>query len=121
MKKQQQMVLEFHRTFDLNIGPYPEFPDDKECALRAKLIQEEFYELMVALADSTLSDVAKEAADLIYVVLAMAVSFGFDMESVFNEVHRSNMTKIGGKIVDGKLIKPSTYQKADIKSVLKPW
>src|SRR2546429_6004229 len=35
-------------------------------------------------------------SDLLYVVYGTAVSYGIDMNPVFREVHRSNMSKVGG-------------------------
>ena len=62
---------------------------------------------------------AKELADLLYVVYGTAVSVGIDMEPVFREVHRSNMSKVGGhKRADGKWVKPPTYSPADIESIV---
>ena len=52
-------------------------------------------------------------ADLLYVVYGTAVSYGIDMDPVFREVHRSNMSKVGGyKRDDGKWVKPATYSPA---------
>ncbi|MEC4688424.1 MAG: hypothetical protein VST64_08985, partial [Nitrospirota bacterium] len=63
--------------------------------------------------------VAKELADLLYVVYGAAVSCGIDMEPVFQEVHRSNMSKLGGyKRADGKWVKPPTYSPASIQPIL---
>jgi predicted HAD superfamily Cof-like phosphohydrolase len=63
---------------------------------------------------------AKELADLLYVVYGTAVSLGIDMEPVFKEVHRSNMSKVGGyKREDGKWVKPPTYSPADILPIIK--
>ena len=47
------------------------------------------------------------------------MSCGIDIEPVFREVHRSNMTKVGGyKREDGKWVKPDTYSPARIDEVL---
>jgi predicted HAD superfamily Cof-like phosphohydrolase len=41
------------------------------------------------------------------------------MEPVFKEVHRSNMSKVGGyKREDGKWVKPSTYSPASLDHLL---
>ena len=43
-----------------------------------------------------------------------------DIEPVFNEVHRSNMTKKGGYKNDyGKWIKPKSYSHAEIEPIIK--
>ena len=57
----------------------------------------------------------KELADLIYVTLGFAVTFGLPLVEVFERVHQSNMSKLGedGKPVyreDGKVMKGPNYQ-----------
>ncbi|GJL54660.1 MAG: hypothetical protein NPIRA02_17920 [Nitrospirales bacterium] len=87
--------------------------------MRKKDSKEEFDELQEAMKTKDLPNIAKELADLLYVVYGTAVSCGIDMEPVFQEVHRSNMSKIGGhKREDGKWVKPPTYSPADISPIL---
>ena len=119
MADEQTMVEAFHRTFDIVVHPVPTVADDRTRALRVKLIQEEFDELKEALASDDLPSIAKEMADLLYVVYGTAVSYGIDMDPVFREVHRSNMSKVGGyKREDGKWVKPATYSPAHIEPIL---
>ena len=119
MSDAQRMVAAFHRAFDIVIGPSPSMPDAATCALRVNLIQEEFDELREALAQRDVEAVAKELADLLYVVYGTAVSCGLDMAPVFREVHRSNMSKAGGhKRADGKWIKPASYSPAHLRPIL---
>lgn len=119
MTNEQRMVDEFHRRFGIAIGIVPAAPDEATRSLRVKLIQEEFDELREALAQQDLSAIAKELADLLYVVYGTAVSCGIDLEPVFREVHRSNLSKEGGsRREDGKWIKPPTYSPACIQPIL---
>jgi predicted HAD superfamily Cof-like phosphohydrolase len=119
MIDQQRMVEEFHRRFDILIQAMPAVPDEATHTLRMRLIQEESLELEEALARKDLSAVAKELADLLYVVYGTAVSCGIDMEPVFREVHRSNMSKVGGhKRADGKWVKPPGYSPACLEPIL---
>lgn len=119
MYETQQMVLEFHKEFDIHVANIPTVPDEKTQALRVRLIQEEFDELKEALETKKLPDIAKELADLLYVAYGTAVSYGIDMEPVFKEVQRSNMSKVGGyKREDGKWVKPATYSRADIAPII---
>lgn len=115
----QDMVEAFHRMFDIVIHRVPTALDDRTRALRERLIQEEFEELKEAMAKNDLDCIAKEMADLLYVVYGTAVSYGIDMEPVFREVHRSNMSKVGGyKREDGKWVKPASYSPARITPIL---
>lgn len=119
MDEAQTMVREFHKEFDIHVAERPSVPDHRTVALRVRLIQEEFDELKEAMHSEHLPGIAKELADLLYVVYGTAVSYGIDMEPVFREVQRSNMSKVGGyKRDDGKWIKPPTYSPARIEPVL---
>src|SRR5678816_2492817 len=119
MIDKQAMVEAFHRTFEITVNPVPTVADKQTCGLRVTLIQEEFDELKQALVAEDLSSIAKEMADLLYVVYGTAVSYGIDMDPVFREVHRSNMSKVGGyKREDGKWVKPATYSPAAIEPIL---
>ncbi|HET7910061.1 MAG TPA: MazG nucleotide pyrophosphohydrolase domain-containing protein [Nitrospira sp.] len=115
----QMMVKRFHRLFDIVVQQTPNLVDEHTRVLRERLIHEEFEELKEAMASHDLSAIAKELADLLYVVYGTAVSYGIDMGPVFREVHRSNMSKIGGyKREDGKWVKPPTYSPAAIEPIL---
>jgi predicted HAD superfamily Cof-like phosphohydrolase len=119
MEDAQAMVEAFHRMFDIVVQQTPALVGDGTRALRERLIHEEFEELREAMAKDDLVGIAKEMADLLYVVYGTAVSYGIDMEPVFREVHRSNMTKVGGyKREDGKWVKPATYSPAAIEPIL---
>jgi predicted HAD superfamily Cof-like phosphohydrolase len=115
----QKMVLEFHNQFEIHVSPMPSIPDEPTTILRKRLIQEEFDELQEAMQEKDLPSIAKELADLLYVVYGTAVSLGIDMEPVFREVHRSNMSKVGGyKREDGKWVKPPTYSPASLDKII---
>jgi predicted HAD superfamily Cof-like phosphohydrolase len=119
MDDAQAMVAAFHRLFEIVGHDVPTELDERTKALRVRLIHEEFEELKDAMAQGDLAAVAKEMADLLYVVYGTAVSYGINMSPVFQEVHRSNMTKVGGhKREDGKWVKPATYSPAQITPIL---
>src|SRR2546421_13105764 len=103
MSDEQEMVTAFHRAFDIAIGILPAVPDTATCALRVSLIQEECAEVCEALSQRDIEAVAKELADLLYVVYGTAVLCGIGMDPIFREVHRSKIGKVGGhKRVGGK-------------------
>src|SRR5262249_5311555 len=119
MTDQQEMVNAFDRAFNVVVGTLRTVPGAATCALRVSLIQEEVAELREALSQRDSEAVAKELADLLYVVYGTAVSCGIDMAPIFREVHRSNISKVGGhKRADGKWIKPSDYSPAHLQPIL---
>ncbi|MGE0643856.1 MAG: MazG nucleotide pyrophosphohydrolase domain-containing protein [Nitrospira sp.] len=119
MNNEQTMVEAFHNRFDILVQSAPAELNEATKQLRIRLIQEEFDELREAMATGNLAAVAKEMADLLYVTYGTAVSYGIDMEPVFEEVHRSNLSKVGGyKRADGKWVKPPTYSPAQIDTIL---
>ena len=119
MTNEQTMVEAFHNRFDILAQTVPTELNEETKRLRVRLMQEEFDELKEAMAAGNLAAVAKEMADLLYVTYGTAVSYGIDMEPVFQEVHRSNLSKVGGyKRADGKWVKPPTYSPAHIDPIL---
>ncbi|HWF58813.1 MAG TPA: MazG nucleotide pyrophosphohydrolase domain-containing protein [Nitrospira sp.] len=119
MTDEQAMVETFHNKFEILVQITPMDVSEETKQLRVRLIQEEFDELKEAMVTGNLAAVAKEMADLLYVTYGTAVSYGIDMEPVFQEVHRSNLSKVGGyKRADGKWVKPPTYSPADVQSIV---
>ena len=122
-KTNYEKVREFHFAF----GSHLDRPIAEGLVnLRMDLINEEFNEVQnevwdLGRYDFKLKDnvdkqkLAKELADLLYVVYGTAATFGIDIDRVFDEVHKSNMSKLGedGKPVyrqDGKVLKGPNYQ-----------
>lgn len=114
----QGKVEEFHRKFGFTNRVKPTL-DIPEKDLRLSLIREEVQELEEAYADNNLVEVADALADIIYVVYGTAAQHGIDLEHVFAEVHRSNMSKGGAKNSVGKLGKGDSYSAPDVLGVLK--
>lgn len=118
-------VREFHRKF--RVLPFIELDSEQERSRlreqRIRLITEEADEVAEALADGNLNDLAKELADLLYVTYGTAELFDIPLPKVFNEVHRSNLSKLGedGKPIyreDGKVLKGPGYEPANVEGVL---
>jgi predicted HAD superfamily Cof-like phosphohydrolase len=65
-------------------------------------------------------ELADGLADLIYVVIGTAVAFGIPIDAVFNEVHRSNMTKnvCNEPLLKGKVSKGAGYSPPQIAKIL---
>lgn len=121
MEKQIQQVLEFHKAFGLTVNSKPSHIDEKDFLLRKRLMEEELKEYLEIAEYSLREDVAKELADLLYVVLGTIVTHGFQdyIVAIFDEVHKSNMSKLdeNGKPIlraDGKVLKSKLYREADL-------
>src|SRR2546425_11205756 len=95
MSDEQRMVTEFHRAFDIVIGPSPSIPDEATCALRVNLIQEEFDELREALAQRDVEAVDEEYLDLLCVVHGADGLCGVGMAHVFVGVLRCHLNDVG--------------------------
>lgn len=123
MNAEQLAVKEFNTTFGAPVNETPTMLEEGEAGLRWLLIYEENNELMDAIAAGDLVGVADALGDLLYVVYGAGVAFGIDLEPIFNEIHRSNMTKLGpdGKVLyrqDGKILKPDTYEAPKLEPIL---
>lgn len=142
MDKVQRQVLQFHQTFGLTVGKSPEI---REGELRARLLLEEAVETAVALVGSAkahelihreqtvLADWIRDhgskepnlieaidgLCDVDYIVKGSAIVLGIDLEPFADEVHRSNLSKVGGEVrADGKRLKGPNYSPPDIAGVL---
>lgn len=118
-------VWKFHEVFDLpNMYGNPAYPEQSVVELRKRLITEEYNELMEAIdkADPNINHIAKELADLLYVVYGTGIAYGIDMDSAFDAVHVSNMSKLtaDGKVLrreDGKILKSDQYKEPDMSCI----
>jgi predicted HAD superfamily Cof-like phosphohydrolase len=82
------------------------------------LIDEEFKELKEAMEKENLVKIADGLADLIYVLYGTAITYGLDMDPIFREVHRSNMSKGDPEIVrspNGKILKSTNYSPPELE------
>ncbi len=88
-------VAEFHKTFNAPILPTPAIPGADRTNLRISLLQEELNELKEAIEQNDLVEIADALCDLQYVLSGAVLEFGLGEKfvSLFNEVHRSNMSK----------------------------
>lgn len=109
-------------------------PTKEEIALRMRLVQEEYSELLVELGSAyvardaqddghgllksfSYAKLAGELVDLVYVVLGTAAAFGIPFDECFAAVHRANMAKFAGGprfSETGKLLKPEGWRPADL-------
>ena len=116
-------VKKFMKTFGQEVKQSPSFPSEKIQDLRVKLIEEEFLELKEAIKNKDIKEVADALTDILYVTYGAGHAFGIDLDGCFDEVQRSNMSKLdeNGKPIynkDGKVLKGPNYFKPNLKKIL---
>jgi predicted HAD superfamily Cof-like phosphohydrolase len=118
-----EKVENFMLAFGQDVKPVPELADFNTAELRLDLIQEEVQELSVAIDNDDIVEIADALTDILYVVYGAGHAYGIDLDECFNEVHSSNMSKLGegGKPIyreDGKVLKGPNYFPPDLEGVL---
>jgi predicted HAD superfamily Cof-like phosphohydrolase len=126
-KKDKQMIRatnfekagDFMEAFGQEVRYIPIVPGIAEMALRLDLINEEVQELREGMGKRSLLEIADALTDILYVVYGAGHTFGIDLDDCFEEVHRSNMTKLGedGTPIynqDGKVMKGPYYEEPDL-------
>jgi len=112
-------VKTFMETFDQEVKTKPSFSTDKINSLRYDLINEELEELKIAMKNKDLLEVADALTDILYVTYGAGHAFGIDLDKCFEEVQRSNMSKLdreGNPIYNefGKVMKGPKYFKPNL-------
>ena len=118
-----ELVGDFMEAFGQDVQFEPTWPDFNTRELRLELIAEELDELSDAIADRDMIQIADALTDLLYVVYGAGHTFGIDLDECFQEVHRSNMSKLGenGRPIhreDGKVMKGPGYFEPDLEGIL---
>ncbi|MEE9407194.1 MAG: nucleoside triphosphate pyrophosphohydrolase family protein [Polaribacter sp.] len=126
MKNKIAAVHAFHTAFKINIQDKPTttISTDRK-KLRFELMKEENEEYLEAAENNDLVEVADALGDMLYILCGTIIEHGMQdkIEEVFNEIQRSNMSKLGedGKPIyreDGKVLKGPNYFKPNIKEIL---
>ena len=112
------------KIFGQEIKYKADFPDKKIQNLRLSLIEEELSELKEAIKNKDIKEVAEALTDILYVTYGAGHAFGVDLDKCFNEVQKSNMSKLdaNGKPIFnefGKVLKGPNYFKPDLEKFLK--
>ena len=118
-----EKVENFMRAFGQEIKPAPELADFNTAELRVELISEELDELCTAIDNDDIVEIADALTDLLYVVYGAGHAYGIDLDECFNEVHDSNMSKLGkdGKPIyreDGKVLKGPDYFAPNLADII---
>jgi len=124
MNKMQEQVSEFHKAFGVPVNTTPTIPSFERLTLRCKLILEEAIEFCnacgvdvrildnhdatqrsnlcmstitfgkYAISQPDMKEIADASTDLKYVTFGSDIELGLDSEQLFDEVQRSNMSKL---------------------------
>ena len=113
----------FMSTFGQEVKKKSELSSEKINSLRLSLIQEELDELTKAMKENDILEVADALTDILYVTYGAGHAFGIDLDKCFDEVQRSNMSKLskGGKPIyneHGKVMKGPDYFKPDLSKFI---
>jgi len=124
MEMYEEMMLEFHKAFEVPIAACPALLPAEAALRRITLIESEAGELGDAFREKDLVKAADGIGDLLYVTFGTAVEMGLPIDEIFAQIHRSNMTKVckdGSLLKDagGKVLKPATYEPVDLSWLLK--
>ena len=113
MKKEWNDVREFHEKFGHPVALEPKMIDKKRALSRAKWMNEEVAEFLIA---DNIYEQADAMIDLMYFALGTMVEMGLEADELFEIVQQANMAKLwpDGKPhynpKDGKVIKPDTWE-----------
>ena len=126
IKKPIEAVTKFHESYGLGIEHTPKANLPKNISeLRFNLMKEENEEYLQAAQAEDLIEIGDALGDMLYILCGTIIAHGFQdkIESIFDEIQRSNMSKLGadGKPIfrkDGKVMKGPNYFKPDLKKIL---
>ena len=119
-----EKVGKFMKTFGQEVKSNSGLSTDKINLLRIKLIEEELQEFKKAIQENNLIEVADALTDILYVTYGAGHAFGIDLDKCFDEVQKSNMSKLddAGKPIYndlGKVMKGPNYFKPNLSKFLK--
>jgi predicted HAD superfamily Cof-like phosphohydrolase len=142
MTKLHRQVRHFHDVFGIPVVAKPQVPSRERRQLRCKLVLEEALEFLEAhgcpvaslgidkliersieqmgeAGEFDMEAVADACGDIDYVVEGSRIEYGIDGGPIADEIHRSNMAKVGGPVLPGgKIGKPDGWTPPDIKGLL---
>ena len=113
----------FMKTFGQEVKTKASLSTDKINQLRINLIREELEEFIEAIKNKDLKETVDALTDILYVTYGAGHAFGVNLDNCFDEVQKSNMSKLGkdGKPIyneNGKVMKGPDYFKPDISKFL---
>jgi len=119
-----EKVGKFMKTFGQEVKNKPGLSSEKINNLRISLINEELEEFKEAIKNNDLKEAIDALTDILYVTYGAGHAFGVNLDKCFDEVQKSNMSKLGenGKPIyneAGKVMKGPNYFKPDLSKFIK--
>ena len=119
-----EKVGQFMKTFGQEVKNKPGLSSEKINNLRIGLINEELEEFKEAIKNNDLKEAIDALTDILYVTYGAGHAFGVNLDECFDEVQKSNMSKLGkdGKPIyneAGKVMKGPGYFKPDLSKFIK--
>ena len=118
MNKQIQQIQEFEKSFNID-------PDSQSSETKFLILLEELEEYRDAARVNDSVEIADAIGDILYITFGLVTKHGLQdkIEAIFDEIHASNMSKLGadGKPIlreDGKILKGPDYFKPNIAKYL---
>ena len=118
-----EKVRLFMTTFGQEVKNKASLSSENINNLRINLIEEELNEFKEAVKKKDLKEAADALTDILYVTYGAGHAFGINLDKCFEDVQKSNMSKLGddGKPIydeKGKVMKGPKYFKPDLKKFL---
>ena len=112
------------KTFGQEVKNKPSLSTDKINQLRISLINEELDEFKEAIKNKDLKEAVDALTDILYVTYGAGHAFGVNLDLCFDEVQKSNMSKLGddGKPIyneEGKVLKGPNYFQPNLSKFIR--
>lgn len=127
MNRQIEQVKRFHQAFGHPVRQKPTHLSEERIEMRIDILREEISELEEAMLEQNIVNVADAIIDSIYILIGHALEFGIAhrLEECFDEVQRSNMSKLGEDGLpiyreDGKIMKGPKYSPPALAEIILP-
>ena len=119
-----EKVRLFMKTFGQEVKTKPDLSTDKINQLRISLINEELDEFKEAIKNKDLKEAVDALTDILYVTYGAGHAFGVNLDLCFDEVQKSNMSKLGddGKPIyneEGKVLKGPNYFQPNLSKFIR--
>lgn len=125
----QAMIKQFNDTYKAGERRSKPTLPETEQAMEAmiEIIGEELSELVEAFDNGDIVGFADALGDILYATTQQADLYGFPVDALAREIHRSNMTKLGSDglpIIDevtGKVLKGPNFEEPRIAKILQEY